>query len=191
MQNTNAILIASSDEAYVVGLIQLLNRHFNFPTIHARSEAEILQHLPEASFIVLDTTTVLNYLHLSSLAHSHALLVLHENKEQFLDSPGISYLPKSVARHSLLVALTQFLNAQKVIPAVEQLTFPPLSAKERMVLEQLCAGYSLREIAAILELTPTRSKVYRQSLLSKLQARNMANLVYRYFKEYFLEKEHN
>jgi DNA-binding NarL/FixJ family response regulator len=55
----------------------------------------------------------------------------------------------------------------------------PLTERERQVLERLCHGFTSKEIARELQLSPRTVDVYRGSLLHKAGARNTLTLVSR------------
>ena len=52
-----------------------------------------------------------------------------------------------------------------------------LTPREREVLQQVALGRSIREIAALLDISPRTVEVYKSRLSEKLQARNTAELI--------------
>jgi len=54
---------------------------------------------------------------------------------------------------------------------------PPLTPRERQVLQQLMSGATNKEIARALGLSPRTIEIYRGAFLRKLHARNAVDLV--------------
>jgi two-component system response regulator DctR len=53
----------------------------------------------------------------------------------------------------------------------------PLTDREREILEQVVQGFTTKEIARTLQLSPRTVEVHRGHILHKLGARNTADLV--------------
>lgn len=56
-----------------------------------------------------------------------------------------------------------------------------LTPREREVLEEVCAGAASKEISRTLNISPRTVEVHRARIMSKIGARNAADLVRIYF----------
>ena len=73
--------------------------------------------------------------------------------------------------------LTEQLLTQLASPKRAQLEGPQLSERERTVMQLLCKGTQMKEIAAQLGISPKTASTYRLRLLNKLKVSSNAELV--------------
>jgi len=128
---------------------------------------------------------------------------MHEEKDYllpFLDAGGLGYVHKSAADADLLEAIEKVLAGEIFLqPAGIQLlaqnrktdrrqqTVSPvvqLSVREKEVLGYLARGYTYKEIAGILYLSPRTIETYRVRIMNKLQLNSRFELV-----EYAIEHQ--
>lgn len=120
--------------------------------------------------------------------HSEALYLV-----PFLEAGGLGYVQKSVADHEVLQAIQRlhqgetYIHDQGIAALVRQhrpASAPPdspgpdvLSDRERAVLEQTVRGYTNREIAAQLHISPRTVDTYRARVMEKLGLNHRHELV--------------
>lgn len=123
-------------------------------------------------------------------------LTMHDEKDyllSFLEAGGHGYVHKSAAGEDLLQAIQRVLAGEIFLRPVgvqllaqshkaarqEQSAFPTvqLSGRETEVLGYLARGYTYKEIAAILFLSPRTVETYRVRIMNKLQLTNRFEMV--------------
>ena len=89
------------------------------------------------------------------------------------------FVPKDLEARDVVAAVRRVGMGMTVFPSKASQPAPPLSEREREVLEAIAAGATNREIAASLYLSPHTIKEHTSSLYRKLGARNRADAVQR------------
>ncbi len=137
---------------------------------------------------------------IEALSHEHpsircVALTMHED-HQFLQSVlaagGFGYVTKRAASSELLNALREVARGRSYIQVsmsdqeAQKLAEPPpdrvtlegnLSAREKQVLSLVAHGYTSKEIAQKLSLSPASVDTYRVRIFEKLGTRQRADLV--------------
>lgn len=105
-----------------------------------------------------------------------------------LKGGAVDFLEKPVDEHVLLEVVDEAIaagDAQRIgagrdagaMRPVVQDRLQRLTPREREVLDAVALGRSIREIAALLAISPRTVEVYKSRLSEKLQARNTAELI--------------
>jgi DNA-binding NarL/FixJ family response regulator len=84
------------------------------------------------------------------------------------------FVPKDWPATEIVAAVRAVGNGESVFAAEQPLQGPPLSPREREVLEHIAGGETNREIAHELHLSPHTVKEHTSSLYQKLGVRNRA-----------------
>jgi two-component system nitrate/nitrite response regulator NarL len=93
------------------------------------------------------------------------------------------FIPKTMAGQSLVRAIMLIASGERFFPLSvlsktdEDTGMPPLSDRERMVLEMLCKGASNKSIARALNIEEASTKAVVRSLCAKFAAENRTEVV--------------
>lgn len=93
------------------------------------------------------------------------------------------FIPKTMAGQSLVRAIMLIASGERFFPlsvlskTEENTGMPPLSDRERMVLEMLCKGASNKSIARALNIEEATTKAVVRSLCAKFSAENRTEVV--------------
>jgi DNA-binding NarL/FixJ family response regulator len=122
------------------------------------------------------------------------VVILSGHKEEFylinaMDAGVDGYIHKDIDEHELLTGIGKLSNGEKFfsmeissliinnIYNKPQKGIPFLTNKEKQVVKYLMDGYSSKEIAAKMDVSPRTIETHRANVLSKFELRNTTELI--------------
>ena len=192
-----SIAIVDDHEVVLEGLCSFLQKN-GLRNVHAfRTADQLLAHLKKALFdlyiidIELPDTNGSDFIDTIRMQHPNAHIIVNTMHEEvwvvktLLEKQVDAVIYKSTDLSQLLHAIEAVRQGQQyfcpkfrssslnVVPPTEH--HP--SRREQDVLREIAKGLSTKEIAARLYISENTVETHRQSLFTKLQAHNMADLM--------------
>lgn len=195
------ILIADDHKMFAQGLAGLLEDEFDLVGTVENGQAlidEAVRLRPD--LIIVDISMpVLNGLDAVRRLNQHhtgskvVFLTMHADTRLLREAfqcGGVGYVLKQSAGEELLFALRQVMSGQNYIsPSVEKelkkgtLTAPDekqhfnLTPRQREVLQLLCLGYTMKEIANRLNISTRTAETYKYQIMEGLGVESTAELI--------------
>lgn len=195
------ILIADDHKMFAQGLAGLLEDEFDLVGTVENGQAlidEAVRLSPD--LIIVDISMpVLNGLDAVRRLNQHhtgskiVFLTMHADTRLLREAfqcGGVGYVLKQSAGEELLFALRQVMSGQNYIsPAVEKelknetLVTPDekqhfnLTPRQREVLQLLCSGYTMKEIASQLNISTRTAETYKYQIMEGLGVESTAELI--------------
>ena len=121
-------------------------------------------------------------------------VVLSSHKEEFyvinaMQAEVDGYIHKNVAPEELIAGLHKIINGERFFSGEilnvlinnvynkPQRSLPFLTGKEKQIVKYLMDGYSSKEIAGVLDVSPRTIETHRANVLNKFNLRNTTELV--------------
>lgn len=193
------ILIADDHKMFSQGLAGLLEDEFDLVGSVENGQALIDEALRlKPDLIIVDISMpVLNGLDaVRRLSQNHigakvVFLTMHADTRLLREAfqcGGVGYVLKQSAGEELLFALRQVMSGQNYIsPSIEKdlkkETTPDekqhfnLTPRQREVLQLLCAGYTMKEIANQLNISTRTAETYKYQIMEGLGVESTAELI--------------
>ncbi|HEX5888633.1 MAG TPA: response regulator transcription factor [Pyrinomonadaceae bacterium] len=195
------ILIADDHKMFAQGLAGLLEDEFDLVASVENGQALIDEALRlKPDLIIVDISMpVLNGLDaVRRLSQNHTgskvvFLTMHADTRLLREAfqcGGVGYVLKQSAGEELLFALRQVMSGQNYIsPSIEKemkaeaLTAPDekqhfnLTPRQREVLQLLCSGYTMKEIANQLNISTRTAETYKYQIMEGLGVETTAELI--------------
>ena len=193
------ILIADDHKMFAQGLAGLLEDEFDLVGSVENGQALIDEALRlKPDLIIVDISMpVLNGLDaVRRLSHNHTeakvvFLTMHADTRLLREAfqcGGVGYVLKQSAGEELLFALRQVMSGQNYIsPAIEKEVNHEkasdekqhfnLTPRQREVLQLLCVGYTMKEIANQLNISTRTAETYKYQIMEGLGVESTAELI--------------
>ncbi len=213
--NTIRILIADQRDLFKQGLASLLSKVDLFEIVGLASDGkQVIELLPtlRPDLVVMDIVLpILDGLSTAKRVkelHPHTeILFLSESKNedqmrQAFETGGRAYLLKDCDLEELIFAIkkaargdfylsgpaSQDLVAEYVKPLLRS-TRPGglMTQRERELARLLADGYSTKEAAAVLNISPKTAETHRASIMKKLNAKNVTDIVKYCIRNHIIE----
>ena len=195
------ILIADDHKMFAQGLAGLLEDEFDLVGAVENGQAlidEAVRLRPDLIIVDiampvlngLDAVRRLNQAHTGSKV---VFLTMHADTRLLREAfqcGGVGYVLKQSAGEELLFALRQVMSGQNYIsPSIEEelkketLAAPDekqhfnLTPRQREVLQLLCAGYTMKEIANRLNISTRTAETYKYQIMEGLGVESTAELI--------------
>lgn len=198
------IAIIDDHALFRIGMVAILKRHPKISTVEEYASFAVVKHLiPSWSIdiafvdISLGAESGLEAArYLKSNNTRTKVVILSGHKEEFylinaMEAGVDGYIHKDIDEHELLTGITRICRGEKFysmeisnllinnIYKKPQQGLPFLTNKEKQVVKYLMDGYSSKEIAAKLDISPRTIETHRANVLSKFDLKNTTELVKR------------
>jgi DNA-binding NarL/FixJ family response regulator len=214
MDNIVSVAIIDDHDIFRLGLTVILN---NIPYIKVIGDASgsaqlfniIKQHEPDIIFMDIDlgdengieiTKKVLaKYPKINIIAITSSDEIRYF--KEMIDAGAVGFLLKNIKEHELKNAIEEILHgnmyfskeflmvARQLNPAKLKKSTIQISDREKEILRLICQGFSNQEIADELYLSFHTVDAHRRNLLSKINARNTAEMIMISFREGLINYE--
>jgi len=195
------ILIADDHKMFAQGLAGLLEDEFDLVGAVENGQAlidEALRLRPDLIIVdiampVLNGLDAVRRLKPTDTGSKVVFLTMHADTRLLREAfqcGGVGYVLKQSAGEELLFALRQVMSGQNYIsPSIEAelkketLTAPDekqhfnLTPRQREVLQLLCAGYTMKEIANRLNISTRTAETYKYQIMEGLGVESTAELI--------------
>lgn len=193
------ILIADDHKMFAQGLAGLLEDEFDLVGAVENGQAlidEALRLKPDLIIVdismpVLNGLDAVRRLSQNNIGAKVVFLTMHADARLLREAfqcGGAGYVLKQSAGEELLFALRQVMNGQHYIsPSIEKdlkkETTPDekqhfnLTPRQREVLQLLCAGYTMKEIANQLNISTRTAETYKYQIMEGLGVESTAELI--------------
>lgn len=195
------ILIADDHKMFAQGLAGLLEDEFDLVGSVENGQAlidEALRLKPDLIIVdismpVLNGLDAVRRLSQNNTGSKVVFLTMHADTRLLREAfqcGGVGYVLKQSAGEELLFALRQVMSGQNYIsPAIEKevknetLTAPDekqhfnLTPRQREVLQLLCVGYTMKEIANQLNISTRTAETYKYQIMEGLGVESTAELI--------------
>lgn len=195
------ILIADDHKMFAQGLAGLLEDEFDLVGAVENGQAlidEALRLRPDLIIVdiampVLNGLDAVRRLNQTNTGSKVVFLTMHADTRLLREAfqcGGVGYVLKQSAGEELLFALRQVMSGQNYIsPSIETelkketLTAPDekqhfnLTPRQREVLQLLCAGYTMKEIANRLTISTRTAETYKYQIMEGLGVESTAELI--------------
>ncbi len=208
MDKVVSVVSVDDHEIFRLGLISILNK---IPSIKVIGDVEngahlfnlLKQNVPDIIFMDIDlgdengidvTRKVLaKYPNVMVLAITSSDEIRYFN--EMIEAGAVGFLLKNIREAELKVAIQEVLEgnmyfskefliiARQLNPVQKKSKNYQISEREKEVLRLICQGYSNQEISDHLILSVHTVDAHRRNLLSKLNARNTAEMIMISFRE--------
>lgn len=195
------ILIADDHKMFAQGLAGLLEDEFDLVGAVENGQAlidEAVRLRPDLIIVdiampVLNGLDAVRRLNQNNTCSKVVFLTMHADTRLLREAfqcGGVGYVLKQSAGEELLFALRQVMSGQNYIsPSIEAelkketLTAPDekqhfnLTPRQREVLQLLCAGYTMKEIANRLNISTRTAETYKYQIMEGLGVESTAELI--------------
>lgn len=195
------ILIADDHKMFAQGLAGLLEDEFDLVGAVENGQAlidEAVRLRPDLIIVdiampVLNGLDAVRRLNQTGADSKVVFLTMHADTRLLREAfqcGGVGYVLKQSAGEELLFALRQVMSGQNYIsPSIEAelkketLTAPDekqhfnLTPRQREVLQLLCAGYTMKEIANRLNISTRTAETYKYQIMEGLGVESTAELI--------------
>ena len=193
------ILIADDHKMFAQGLAGLLEDEFDLVGSVENGQAlidEALRLKPDLIIVdismpVLNGLDAVRRLSQNNIGAKVVFLTMHADTRLLREAfqcGGVGYVLKQSAGEELLFALRQVMSGQNYIsPSIEKdlkkETTPDekqhfnLTPRQREVLQLLCAGYTMKEIANQLNISTRTAETYKYQIMEGLGVESTAELI--------------
>ena len=195
------ILIADDHKMFAQGLAGLLEDEFDLVGTVENGQAlidEAVRLRPDLIIVdiampVLNGLDAVRRLSQNNTGSKVVFLTMHADTRLLREAfqcGGVGYVLKQSAGEELLFALRQVMNGQPYIsPSIEKemkaeaLTTPDekqhfnLTPRQREVLQLLCSGYTMKEIANQLNISTRTAETYKYQIMEGLGVETTAELI--------------
>ncbi len=195
------ILIADDHKMFAQGLAGLLEDEFDLVGTVENGQAlidEAVRLRPDLIIVdismpVLNGLDAVRRLNQNNAGSKIVFLTMHADRRLLREAfqcGGVGYVLKQSAGEELLFALRQVMSGQNYIsPSIEKevknetLATPDekqhfsLTPRQREVLQLLCAGYTMKEIASRLNISTRTAETYKYQIMEGLGVESTAELI--------------